>query len=307
MNEMVASIADLEKRYDGRAALAGVSLGIAAGECLALVGHNGAGKSTLIRSLLGFVRPDAGAVQVLGRSPDAADGARARGLIGYLPENIAFDPGMTGHEIMRFYARLKGLRPDAGLPLLEKVGLAEAAGRRVRGYSKGMRQRLGIAQALLGAPRLLLLDEPTTGLDPEARALFYRLIFEAKQRGQAVLLSSHALGEIEREADRVAILAQGQLLAIGSISDIREAADLPIRIEVAIRHCHSASVIARLPDAISIANDHPERLTIACRPEDKLPMLRALLACGDSVCDIAIAPPSLEAIYAGFHRGGIGR
>lgn len=298
MTDIVARIEGVGKCYGDHRALAGVSLDIRGGECLALVGHNGSGKSTLIKSLLGFVRPQEGEIHVLGRAPDAPDSARARGLIGYLPENIAFDPGMTGHQVMRFYARLKGLDKDAGLPLLEEVGLLEAASRRVRGYSKGMRQRLGIAQAFLGAPRLLLLDEPTTGLDPMARATFYRLIAREKAKGRAILLSSHALGEIEREADRVAILARGRLKVVGSMEEIRAQACLPLLLRARIRRCHSLGVLARLPNVISARTSDPETLEIRCRSDDKLGVLQALLAAGDSLTDIEISPPSLEAIHA---------
>ncbi|MBX6323891.1 MAG: ABC transporter ATP-binding protein, partial [Rhodospirillaceae bacterium] len=168
---MTATVAldRVDKRYGRQQAVRGVSLTLEGGRCFALVGHNGAGKTTLIKLMLGLARPSAGTVRVLGHDPLTRAGWHARAAVGYLPENVVFPPALSGLEMLRFYARLKR-RPETEChALLEQVGLADAARQRIGTYSKGMRQRLGLAQALLGAPRLLLLDEPTTGLDPLLR------------------------------------------------------------------------------------------------------------------------------------------
>ena len=157
------------RRYGALTALTAVSLDGVPGECLALVGHNGAGKTTLMKLLLGLVRPSEGTVRTWAPTR-LRPRATTRFQLGFLPETIAFDAAMTGREVLAFYARLKRLAPRTAEPLLERVGLAAAAGHRVGTYRKGMRQRLGLAQALLGRPRLLLLDEPTTGLDPRCAA-----------------------------------------------------------------------------------------------------------------------------------------
>ncbi len=208
------------KHYGAVHAVSGVDLALQAGECVALVGHNGAGKSTLIKLMLGLIQPTSGTVSVFGGDPATDAGARARRDVGYLPENLALYPTMTGTETLAFYARLKR-QPTAGnKAILERVGIAQAARRRVGTYSKGMRQRLGLAQALLGEPRILLLDEPTTGLDPALRLSFYEILRELRGRGTALLLSSHALAELEGQVDRVVIMNQGRKVADGTMADL---------------------------------------------------------------------------------------
>jgi ABC-type multidrug transport system ATPase subunit len=191
------------------------------GEATALVGHNGAGKTTLIKLLLGLIRPSAGSVRVLDVDPAGRQGAEARRALGFLPENVAFHGAMSGTELMKFYARLKGQPVSRNRDLLARVGLAEAADRRVSTYSKGMRQRLGLAQTLIGDPRLLLLDEPTSGLDPASRAEVFDMIDKLRADGATVLVSTHALAEVGERVDRVAVLHQGGLLRAGSLAELR--------------------------------------------------------------------------------------
>ena len=189
-------LSGVSKSFGPVEAVKDVSFSLKEGEIVALVGHNGAGKTTLIKMMLGLIRPTAGTVKVLGEDP-ATGAAEVRTRLGYLPENVSFNPALTGTETLRFYAALKRAGRGQIGELLERVGLAAAAGRRVRTYSKGMRQRLGLAQALLGRPKLLLLDEPTTGLDPASRRDFYRFLDELRDTGSTILLSSHALSELE--------------------------------------------------------------------------------------------------------------
>src|SRR5262245_20515129 len=158
-------ITDVTKEYGRIKAVRGASFELGQGELVALIGHNGAGKTTLMKLMLGLIRPTGGSIEVLGDNPAAGEFAGRR-LLGYLPENVSFDSALTGRETQTFYARLKREPAARALELLETVGLGAAARRRVGTYSKGMRQRLGLAQALIGHPKVLLLDEPTTGLDP---------------------------------------------------------------------------------------------------------------------------------------------
>ena len=184
----IVEIAHATKHYGGIQAVRDVSFALEPGQAVALVGHNGAGKTTLIKLMLGLVRPTEGSIRILGEDP-AAGGIETRRWLGYLPESVSFNTALTGREVLAFYARLKSEPLDDIGVLLDRVGLAKAADRRIGTYSKGMRQRLGLAQALIGTPRLLLLDEPTTGLDPGLRMEFYEIVGELCERGATVVLS----------------------------------------------------------------------------------------------------------------------
>ena len=196
-----------------------------------------------MKIVLGLIPADSGEIRVNAHPPGSAT---ARAAAAYLPENVAFHPALTGLEQLSLYLRLKGERSSAAIGLLEQVGLAAAARRRIGGYSKGMRQRLGLAQALIGAPRLLVLDEPTSGLDPVSRRDFYALLDRLAAQGAAILLSSHALTEVEARTDRIAILARGRLVADDTLAALRRAAQLPIRFQLATRPETADEVARRL-------------------------------------------------------------
>ena len=231
------------KQYGAIQTLRDVSLKIEAGERVALLGHNGAGKTTLIRMILGLTAITSGDISVLGARP----GSRAaRSSIGYLPESVAFHGALTGREQLRHFARLKSTPLRVADELLERVGLSAAADRKIRTYSKGMRQRIGLAQALLGQPRLAVLDEPTSGLDPVSRHEFYDIVEDLSRNGTAVLLSSHALTELETRTDRIAILSSGVLVADEALANLRERARLPIRVTVTATSEAVDTVVAQL-------------------------------------------------------------
>lgn len=285
------------KHFGKTQAVRDVGFRLEAGETVALLGHNGAGKTTLMKLMLGLIRPSAGAIHVLGDDPSVG-GFAMRRRIGYLPENVAFSPAMTGLETLRFYARLKG-RPEAELMrLLERVDLAAAAKRRVGTYSKGMRQRLGLAQALLGEPALLFLDEPTTGLDPASRQNFYDLIEGARTNGATVLLSSHALTELADRAGRVIILDRGDLLADGSLDALRQLTSLPTQIRVVLDGLDPEAARARLGAGWQRAADGA--FVTETTGEAKLAVLRRMVALDLPLADIAVTPPSLDDLYAHF-------
>lgn len=214
-------VENLHKTYRGGLrrpsvpALVDVSLTIQPGEAFGIIGPNGAGKTTFLGCLLGFLRADSGRISIDGRSTDDPS---IRAQTGFLPERLIFDRWMTGREYVAFHHALAKLpaatrRTDVDAAL-ERIGLAEAGRKRVAKFSRGMLQRLGMAQALLGAPRLLFLDEPASGLDPEGVVLFRTLLLEAKQRGATVVVNSHHLDEVERVCDRVAFVRAGRVEAI---------------------------------------------------------------------------------------------
>jgi len=203
----------------GRPALAGLTLDVPRGAAFGLIGLNGAGKTTFVKSLLGVVEPSAGELRVLGGAPRDVS-VRAR--IGYVPERLALPAALPARAYLRSVARLKGLgRADGDVARqLGRVGLAAEAHERIGRFSKGMRQRLALAAALLGAPELLVLDEPTDGVDPLGRAEIRRLLGEERERGATLLLNSHLLSETERMCDRIAILAGGRIVREGSVREL---------------------------------------------------------------------------------------
>ena len=287
------------KDYDGHPVLDGVSFTLPEGLCVALIGHNGAGKTTLMKLVLGLIRPTRGRIEVLGADPATANKGFRRQL-GFLPENVAFHDEISGADTLAFFARLKGVTPKETAKLLERVGLTHAAGRRVKTYSKGMRQRLGLAQALLGAPRLLLLDEPTTGLDPVLRQEFFQIIRELTQQGTTVLLSSHVLTELEARTDLAAILRGGRLAAFGDLETLRAEAGLPVTIRV---KGNAPAIAGKLNGAFqkTIAADRSS-IDIGCPPAKKMALLRTLSEFGDLCTDLEVSLPSLDDLY--LHYSG---
>ncbi len=218
----------LTKRYSGllgrggHLALRGVDLSIPRGTAFGLIGPNGAGKTTFIKSLLGVVRPTSGLVQVFGESPERP---KVRARIGYLPERLHLPQAFKPRQFLASLARLKGMsRPEREIEeLLARVGLASDAERKIGAFSKGMKQRLGLAGALLGKPELLVLDEPTDGVDPLGRMEIRRILADERARGATLFLNSHLLSETERICDRIGILSGGLVLREGPLEELRRA------------------------------------------------------------------------------------
>jgi ABC-2 type transport system ATP-binding protein len=231
---------NLQKRYGSIRALKGVDLEVGEGELVGLLGPNGAGKSTLVKIAVGLIRPSGGEARVAGAR---AGSLAARRSLGYLAEMFRFPGWYTADEVLELHQRLAGSRGGAAerKRLLELVALTDAAGRRVDGMSKGMQQRLGVAQALVGDPRLLLLDEPTSALDPVGRRTVRLLLEELRGRGVSVLLNSHLLSEIELVCDRVAILLGGELVAAGTPAELSRARGVEIDTDEGVRRIEGAT------------------------------------------------------------------
>jgi Cu-processing system ATP-binding protein len=299
MNAPVLEAKGLKKGFGPKPVLRGIDLTLTAGRHAGLVGNNGEGKTTLLRLLLGLLRPDGGTIRICGQAARFPRARAQKRLCGYLPESVSFYPNLTGRRTLRFLARLKGADTREIEPLLELVGLREAADEQVKTYSKGMRQRLGLAQALLGDPVLLLLDEPTNGLDPEGIREFYAILENLQSRDVAILTASHLLAEIEPRLDHLALLRGGVFQTSGSVPELIAHAGLPVTIKVALKRRATRLVkeFERL-GAVPSPNGHPDTYEIQCAQQDKLGVLSELLGHQRDIRTMMVHEPGLEEVFS---------
>jgi len=262
----------LTKRYGSTVALADVDLEVGDGELIGLLGPNGAGKSTLVKIACGLVRATGGSATVCGA---AAGSLEARRALGYLAELFRFPGWVDADELLELHQRLAGSSGGSAerAELLDLVGLGDARRTRIAAMSKGMQQRLGIAQALVGSPRLLLLDEPTSALDPAGRRTVRRLLEELRGRGIAVLLNSHLLSEVELVCDRVAIISKGRLAAHGAPAELAR------------------------PGGVEIDTGGGLRVFPDARREDAPRLVAELVAAGESIYGVRVLTSTLEETY----------
>jgi ABC-2 type transport system ATP-binding protein len=260
------------KRYGKTQALAGVDLEVGDGELFGLLGPNGAGKSTLVKAACGLVRPSEGTLRVAGAP---AGSLPARAAIGYLAELFRFPGWATADEVLALHQKLADSDGGAGerAELLELVGLDGARGRRVEAMSKGMQQRLGLAQAMVGSPRLLLLDEPTSALDPAGRRDVREILVRLRERGHSVLLNSHLLGEVELVCDRVAIINRGRVVAAGRPHELAR------------------------PRGVELETDRGTRLVEGAGRDDVPRLVREAVAAGEEVFGVQVLSSTLEDVY----------
>jgi Cu-processing system ATP-binding protein len=288
----------LRKRFGGKVVLRGVDLSLEPGRHLGLVGNNGEGKTTLLRILLGLLPPDGGEIRIAGEPAAFPRGNASKRRLGYLPESVSFYPNLTGRRTLRFLARLKGAPAAQVEEALERVGLRHAGDERVRTYSRGMRQRLGLAQCLLGSPELLVLDEPTTGLDPEGIRGFYRILEGLQAQGVAILTASHLLAEIQTRLDGLALLRDGVFRIAGPVERLIAQAGLPTRIRFSLREPAGAlaGTLARL-GATPSPNGHPHAFELRCGEGEKLAVLAELLRHREALAFLTVHEPGLEDVF----------
>lgn len=295
----VVKLDNVKKNFDGVAAIKSLSLSIDEGEVLGLFGHNGAGKTTTMKLILGLLEPTEGSVSVFGHAPTSSHFSDYRYRLGFLPENVSFYQQLTGKEVLTYFAKLKKVNNKRVYQLLNEVGLSHAANRKVKTYSKGMKQRLGLAQALLTEPKLLLLDEPTVGLDPIATQDFYLMVDQLKKSGCSVILCSHVLPGVEKHIDRAAILGDGQLQALGTLSDLRKQAELPLKIQLQ-GELNQNVLCSELEEiAIGTCALDDNTLEISTLESQKVHILREVLK-HPGVSNVDIQTPSLEQLYRYF-------
>ena len=277
-----------------------VSLRVERGQVVAFIGPNGAGKTTTIYSMLGLLRPDQGRVRLFGQPAGSVEARRRTGFQSEIFYTYGFK---TAERVLGFYGELSELSParikETVPRQLARIGLGEVGARKLSGFSKGMVQRLGLAQALLHEPELLILDEPTTGLDPEGRMMVADLILEQKARGTTIFLSSHILSDVERTCDHVIILNQGRVAFSESMANLERDSD---EWEIEVANCEPAARAAVAGAEIRDGRDGTGTLTVKCRTADKNLLLLRLINTNANIVAVRRGR-SLEAIYMQYAGG----
>jgi ABC-2 type transport system ATP-binding protein len=306
MNATVIEAKNLTKRYDGVAVVDGISFSVARGEIFGLLGPNGAGKTTTILMLLGLSDISDGQARVLGHDP-AREPLAVKRQVGYLPDQIGFYDGLSAADNLRYTARLMGLeraeREQRISASLGHVGLADVADNRVSTFSRGMRQRLGVAEILMKEAQIAILDEPTSGLDPQATIELLEIIRDLKKRGVSVLLSSHLLERVQSVCDRVALFNQGKIALIGTVSELgREVLGGGFRVEVEAEGQGLAERIAAIPGVQQVEPAGANRLRLLATGDVRPEAAAAVVAAGGRLLRLSVEEPSLEAIYSSYFQ-----
>lgn len=283
----------LGKRYGSVQALVGLDLEVRPGEIFGFLGPNGAGKSTMIRILLGFLHPSTGSARVLGGDVER-DSVEIRGRIGYLPGGIALYDSLSGRDALDYLSDLQGRPPSRREELCERLEMpVSVLRRRVRDYSRGMRQKMGVIQALQHDPELAILDEPTEGLDPLMQQAFYGIVGDLRAAGRTVFMSSHILSEVERVCDRVAIIRRGRLMALHGVEELLARRKRRIQ----LRWLGTAPDLSAVPGLVDVTVDD-DRIS-GTLLGDVAPFVRAVAS--PSLLDLTIEPARLEEAFLEYY------
>ncbi|ELY34260.1 ABC transporter-like protein [Halalkalicoccus jeotgali B3] len=296
-------LTDVTKRYGDETALSGLDLGVKEGEIYGFLGPNGAGKSTTINLILDFVRPTSGEVRVFGHDAQT-EGMAIRRRTGILPEGFSLYDRLTGRQHLEFATESKGIDADVDA-LFERVGLGpDAPGKKVGGYSKGMAQRLALAAAIAGEPDLLILDEPSTGLDPAGARQMRDIIRAERDRGATIFFSSHILEQVDAVCDRVGILRDGQLVAEDTVEGLRDATTEETTLVVELDHLPEGATeqVAAL-EGVSNVTTRGTVATVTCRDDVKSRVIRAFEEAGATVEDFETEESSLEDLFIDYTTG----
>lgn len=308
--DVVIETEGLSKFYDGFAAVDGVSLSVEAGQVFGLLGPNGSGKTTTILMLLGLTEPSAGRVRVLGLDP-ARRPLSVKARVGYLPDQVGFYEGLTARENLRYIARLNGLDAEAGEARIEeaveRMGLSSAIDRPVGAFSRGMQRRLGVAEVLLKDPEIIIMDEPTVGLDPEAARVFLRIINDLKQDRITILLSSHLLHQVQAVCDRVALFSQGRIVLEGTVPELaRRVLGGAYHVVVQAEGERDAleAALSALTGVRGVTVEGPDRFVLEATADLRPEAAEAVVATGGRLRSLAVEEPSLDDIYNRYFEEG---
>lgn len=306
MSDTVIEAQDLTKRYNGVAVVKGITFAVARGEIFGLLGPNGAGKTTVILMLLGLSDISGGYARVLGYDPER-EPLQVKRRVGYLPDQVGFYDDLTAADNLRYIARLIGLEPDEReekiRASLAHVGLADVINNRVGTFSRGMRQRLGLAEILMKDAQIAILDEPTSGLDPQATVELLEIIRDLKQRGVSVLLSSHLLERVQSVCDRVALFNEGNIALIGTVPELgRQVLGGGFRVDVEVEGQGLAERLAAVPGVQKVERAGPNRLRLFADRDVRPEAAAAAVAAGGRLLRLSVEEPSLEAIYTRYFQ-----
>jgi len=312
MNDHVIEADNLVKRYDGVPVVKGISFSVERGEIFGLLGPNGAGKTTTILMLLGLSDISSGKARVLGHDP-AREPLTVKRRVGYLPDQVGFYDNLSASENLRYTARLMGLeraeREGKIRSALGHVGLAEFANKRVGTFSRGMRQRLGLAEILMKEAEIAILDEPTSGLDPQATLELLEIIRDLKRRRVSVLLSSHLLERVQSVCDRVALFSEGHIVLLGSVPELgRQVLGGGFRVEVEAQGEGLAERIAAIPGVQKVEADGADRVRLLADHDVRPEAAAVVVGAGGRLLRLSVEEPSLEAIYTHYfktHEGAL--
>ncbi len=306
MGDIIIETKDLTKKYGDFVAVDSLNLTVKAGEIFGLLGPNGAGKTTTILMLLGLTEPTSGQVRVLGLDPSRQP-LQIKAQAGYIPDQVGFYDELTARENLVYIARLNGLsRPEANRRIdeaLERVGLAQVADHLVGTFSRGMRQRLGVADVLIKQPKLIIMDEPTQGLDPELARGFLHLIRDLGESGITILLSSHLLHQVQEVCDRVGLFHRGRMVLEGTVNDLAQqvlGAGYHVHLRANGRDLSFVDDLRNLEGVIRVDFKAPDRYLLVARRDLRADAARVIVEAGGQLQSLNIEDPSLDEIYNAY-------
>jgi ABC-2 type transport system ATP-binding protein len=306
MSDTLIEAKNLVKRYDGVAVVKGVSFSVARGEIFGLLGPNGAGKTTTILMLLGLSDITEGQARVVGYDP-VREPLSVKRRVGYLPDQVGFYDNLTAADNMRYIARLIGLTPQQReeriKSSLEHVGLTGVADKRVTTFSRGMRQRLGLAEILMKEAQIAILDEPTSGLDPQATLELLEIIRNLKHHGVSVLLSSHLLERVQSVCDRVALFNDGRIVLIGTVAELgRQVLGGGTYVDIEAEGQGLANMLATVPGVRAVETTAPNCFRLLAEADVRPEAAAAVVAAGGRLLRLSVEEPSLEMIYTRYFQ-----
>ncbi len=306
MSEYVIETVNLTKKYDGFTAVNNLNLRVEKGEVFGLLGPNGAGKTTTILMLLGLTDPTAGKVTVLGMDPTRKT-LSVKSKVGYIPDTVGFYDELTARENLIYIAKLNGLSGNAAYQriddVLGRVGLADVADQRVGTYSRGMRQRLGVADVLIKQPQLIIMDEPTQGLDPERAREFLHMIRSLKEEGITILLSSHLLHQVQIVCDRVGLFHRGRMVLEGTVSELaKKVLGRAYRVVIEAEGSPQAilEALEKVPGQVGVRHLQDSRYEVEAESDIRPEVAKAVVQSGARLFGLDVEAQSLDEIYARY-------